>query len=67
MDDKRAAVAEALARWAQDEVKYVPSGKFARTAPPSAQDLRSLCRGGSIAFWDYVTHRVRSEQCVSWP
>lgn len=64
MDDKRVAVAEALARWTQEEVKYVPSGKYARSAPPTAQELRTLCRGNTIPFWDYVAHRVRSEKCV---
>lgn len=64
MEDKRVAVADALARWLQEEVKYVPSGKYARIAPPTAQDLKALCRGGSIAFWDYVAHRVRSEKYV---
>lgn len=62
MEDKRAAVAESLGRWAAQEMKYVPQGKYAKTAPPSANDMKLLCRGASIPMWDYIVHRVKSER-----
>ena len=55
-------MAGALSRWAAEEMKYLPEGKFAKSAPPSANDMKSLCRGASIPFWDYVSHRVKSEK-----
>lgn len=57
-------MAGALSRWAAEEMKYLPEGKFAKSAPPSANDMKSLCRGASIPFWDYVSHRVKSEKTV---
>lgn len=67
MEEKRAVVIDALGRWISQEMKYSPQGKFAHCAPPSSNDLRSLCRGVSIPLWDYVAHRVRSEKCVLLP
>lgn len=64
MEDKRAVVAEALSRWLTGEMHYKPEGKHSNTAPPNVAELRSLCRGVSLPFWDYVIHRVRSEKYV---
>jgi hypothetical protein len=65
MEDKRAAVADGLARWAAQEMQFRPEGKFAHIAPPSMNDMRSLCRGSALPFWDYVIHRVRSDKYVT--
>ncbi|TRZ06599.1 hypothetical protein HGM15179_020508 [Zosterops borbonicus] len=51
-------MAEALGRWARDEMEMPPS------ALPSPAALRRLCSGPTAPIWDFVTRHVRSQRNV---
>ncbi|XP_010928500.1 AUGMIN subunit 5 isoform X1 [Elaeis guineensis] len=49
---------EAILEWLQKEMGY-PS------PPPSADQLRKICRGNMVPVWSFLLQRVRSERTVA--
>lgn len=62
MQDKRTLLAQNLIQWANNEMHYHPQGKFSSLPPPTLQEMRDLCKGDNINFWNYVIERVRSQR-----
>jgi hypothetical protein len=78
MDDKREQFAQSVLTWILEEMRYRPdtTGKFAGASLPTIQDLKKLCRGNTVAMWQYFLDHIRSKRytqlffcffvCVFW-
>eukprot|EP01122_Echinamoeba_exundans_P001519 TRINITY_DN11558_c0_g1_i1.p1 TRINITY_DN11558_c0_g1~~TRINITY_DN11558_c0_g1_i1.p1 ORF type:complete len:688 (-),score=157.08 TRINITY_DN11558_c0_g1_i1:8-2071(-) len=64
MEDKQHFVAELVLKWALDEMRYSPDGKFANAPLPTLTQLKRLCRSNTIPIWEYIISNVKSKRTV---
>jgi hypothetical protein len=62
MEDKQHFVAELVLKWALDEMRYSPDGKFANAPLPTLTQLKRLCRSNTIPIWEYIISNVKSKR-----
>ncbi|CAI9109905.1 OLC1v1009835C1 [Oldenlandia corymbosa var. corymbosa] len=61
---------EAILEWLQKEMGYRPLGPYASSSTkaaaftPTADSIRTICRGNMIPIWNFLLKRVKSEKTV---
>ncbi|XAR51619.1 hypothetical protein NMG60_11006296 [Bertholletia excelsa] len=58
---------DVILEWLQKEMGYRPLGPFtssSKSAMPSVDSLRRICRGNMIPVWNFLLKRVKSEKTV---
>ncbi|XP_048588335.1 AUGMIN subunit 5 [Nematostella vectensis] len=57
-------LAENLRRWAVDEMRFRPQGRYVNAPLPTADDFKTLCRGPMNDVWKFIIEHIKSaENC----
>eukprot|EP00761_Pharyngomonas_kirbyi_P002556 gb/GECH01002560.1/.p1 GENE.gb/GECH01002560.1/~~gb/GECH01002560.1/.p1 ORF type:complete len:712 (+),score=216.95 gb/GECH01002560.1/:1-2136(+) len=54
-----------VVQWAVDDMGYKPSGRYAGNRPPSAADVKLVCRGQMNSVWQFLINHIHTEQFVT--